>query len=385
MPFRLWRMNEQKKRNKKDPSQMRHGYTTGACATAMTKAALQALVVGKVPDEVTIYLPAGQYATFKVSAFHVSEDRVMCETIKDAGDDPDATHQARIQSTVCYSEEKGTHLDGGIGVGRVTKAGLPVPVGQAAINPVPRKMIYGVVQEAIEKFKLDCGIKVIISVPDGEKIAEKTLNRRLGIIGGISILGTRGTVVPFSSSAYMASIVQAINVAKESGCEHVVITTGGRSEKHAMQQYPHLPEEAFIEMGDFVGFTLKNIARKKIPRVSLVGMMGKFSKVAQGIMMVHSKSAPISLEFLAGIANKVGVDEETQQEILQANTASQVGEILQGNEAFFTALCKNCCYYALNHMNTDIKVSTTLYTMNGDCLGKAENIDKLDEDDWYRG
>ena len=175
MPFRLWRMNEQKKRNKKDPSQMRHGYTTGACATAMTKAALQALVVGKVPDEVTIYLPAGQYATFKVSAYQVAEDRVMCETIKDAGDDPDATHQARIQSTVCYSKEKGIHLDGGVGVGRVTKAGLPVPVGQAAINPVPRKMIYGVVQEAIEKFKLDCGIEVIISVPDGEEIAEKNI------------------------------------------------------------------------------------------------------------------------------------------------------------------------------------------------------------------
>ncbi|WP_404333190.1 cobalt-precorrin-5B (C(1))-methyltransferase [Mesobacillus maritimus] len=379
-------MSEQKKRNKKDPSQMRHGYTTGSCATAMTKAALQALIVGKVPDEVTIYLPVvSQYATFKVSAFEVSDEWVMCETIKDAGDDPDATHQARIRSTVRYSKEKGIHLDGGVGVGRVTKAGLPVPVGQAAINPVPRKMIYGVVQEALEKFHLDCGIEVVISVPEGEEIAKKTLNGRLGIIGGISILGTRGTVIPFSSSAYMASIVQAINVAKEAGCEHLVITTGGRSEKYAMRQYPHLPEEAFIEMGDFVGFTLKNLARKKIPRVSLVGMMGKFSKVAQGVMMVHSKSAPVSFEFLAGIANKVGVDEETQREILQANTASQVAEFLQGNEAFFTALCKNCCYYALNHLNTDMKVSTTLYTLNGDFLGKAENIDKLDEDDWYRG
>lgn len=182
MPFRLWRMNEQTKRNKKDPSQMRRGYTTGACATAMTKAALQALVMGKVPDEVTIYLPVGQYATFKVTAFEVSEGRVMCETIKDAGDDPDATHQARIQSTVMFSKGKGIHLDGGVGVGRVTKAGLPVPVGQAAINPVPRKMICGVVQEAIDKYKLDCGIEVVISVPDGEKIAEKTLNGRLGII-----------------------------------------------------------------------------------------------------------------------------------------------------------------------------------------------------------
>ncbi|WP_307471523.1 cobalt-precorrin-5B (C(1))-methyltransferase [Cytobacillus purgationiresistens] len=378
-------MSVQNKRNKKDPSQMRHGYTTGACATAMTKAAIQALVTGKVSNEVTIYLPIGQYATFKVTAYEMLDGRVMCETIKDAGDDPDATHQARIQSTVRFLKKECIHLDGGVGVGRVTKAGLPVPVGQAAINPVPRKMIVGVVQEAIENFKLGCGIEVIISVPDGEEIAKKTLNGRLGIIGGISILGTRGTVVPFSSSAYMASIAQAINVAKEAGCEHLVITTGGRSEKFAMKQYPHLPEEAFIEMGDFVGFTLKNIARKKIPSVSLVGMMGKFSKVAQGVMMVHSKSAPINFEFLADIANKIGVDEATQQEILQANTASQVGEMLQGNEAFFEALCKNCCYYALNHMNSDINVSTTLYAMNGDCLGKAENIDKLDENDWHRG
>jgi cobalt-precorrin-5B (C1)-methyltransferase len=385
MPFQLWQMNGQNQRNKKDPSQMRHGYTTGACATAMTKAALQALVMGKVPDEVTIYLPVGQYATFKVSAFQVSDDWVMCETVKDAGDDPDATHQARIQSTVRYTKAEGIHLDGGVGVGLVTKAGLPVPVGQAAINPVPRKMILGVVQEAMDKFKLNSGIEVVISVPDGEVIAEKTLNGRLGIIGGISILGTRGTVVPFSSSAYMVSIVQAINVAKEAGCDHLVITTGGRSEKFAMKQYPHLPEEAFIEMGDFVGFTLKNIARKKIPKVSLVGMMGKFSKVAQGVMMVHSKSAPVSFEFLAGMANKVGVNEEIQRDILQANTASQVGDFLKENEAFFQALCRNCCYYALNHMDTDIKVSTTLYAMNGDCLGKAENIDKLDEDDWYRG
>lgn len=222
-------------------------------------------------------------------------------------------------------------------------------------------------------------------MPDGEEIAKKTLNGRLGILGGISILGTRGTVVPFSNAAYMASIVQALNVAKEAGCEHIVITTGGRSEKYAMQQYPHLQEEAFVEMGDFVGFTLKHIARKKFAQVSLVGMMGKFSKVAMGVMMVHSKSAPISFEFLAGIAQKVGVEQAMLDDILQANTASQVGEMLQNNAAYFEALCKNCCYYALAHMNVNIQVSTSLYAMTGDCLGKAENIDKLDENDWYRG
>eukprot|EP00914_Ancora_sagittata_P000003 GHVO01000006.1.p1 GENE.GHVO01000006.1~~GHVO01000006.1.p1 ORF type:complete len:386 (+),score=18.15 GHVO01000006.1:796-1953(+) len=385
MPSHSWLMNVESKRNKKDPSQMRHGYTTGACATAMTKAALHALVTGEVPKDVTIHLPVGQDATFKVASYVVKDNEVMCETIKDAGDDPDATHKARIQSTVRFVEKLGVYLDGGIGVGRVTKPGLPVAVGEAAINPVPRKMILGVVDEMVAQFQLELGIEVIISVPDGEEIAKKTLNGRLGIIGGISILGTRGTVVPFSSSAYMASIVQAISVAKEAGCDHLVITTGGRSEKYAMKQYPDLPEEAFIEMGDFVGFTLKHIARKAIPHVSLVGMMGKFSKVAQGVMMVHSKSAPVSLTFLAEMAKKSGATKEQIAEILHANTASQAGELMQGNVGFFESLCRNCCYYALDHTKGKLTVSTTLYAMNGEQLGKAENIDKLDEDDWYRG
>ncbi len=195
-------------------------------------------------------------------------------------------------------------MDGGVGVGRVTKPGLPVPVGEAAINPVPRKMIVTTVQQTLEEFQINRGVKVVISVPDGEEIAKKTLNGRLGIIGGISILGTRGTVVPFSSSAYMASIVQAISVAKAGGCEHLVLTTGGRSEKYAMGLLPELPEEAFIEMGDFVGFSLKQCKKQGIKKVSLVGMMGKFSKVAQGVMMVHSKGSSVNFDFLAEIARE---------------------------------------------------------------------------------
>lgn len=366
---------------------MRHGYTTGACATATTKAALLTLVTGEIQEFATIYLPVGQFATFQMEEIVKQRDSVLCATIKDAGDDPDATHQARIESTVRFVKTPGIHLDGGIGVGRVTKPGLPVAVGEAAINPVPRKMIHQVVQEIIEQYHLEKGVEVIISVPDGEEIAKKTLNGRLGIIGGISILGTRGTVVPFSSSAYMASIVQAISVAKMAGCDHLVLTTGGRSEKYAMKQYPHLPEEAFIEMGDFVGFTLKHIKKQGIPNVSLVGMMGKFSKVAQGVMMVHSKSAPISFDFLAGVAETVGVPHGLCEQLRQANTASQVGEIMWEHQyiAYFEALCRYCCYHAINHVKGDINVSTSLYSMKGECLGKAENIDKINEDDWYRG
>jgi len=218
-------------------------------------------------------------------------------------------------------------------------------------------------------------------------MAKKTLNGRLGIIGGISILGTRGTVVPFSSSAYMASIVQAISVAKEAGCEHLVVTTGGRSEKYAMAQYPNLPEEAFIEMGDFVGFTLKHCKRLGMKQVSLVGMMGKFSKVAQGVMMVHSKSAPIDFNFLAQLAVDIGADEETVTNVREANTASQVGEIMaeSGYDAFFHRLCEACCYSSLHHIKGGLTLSTSIYSMQGQLLGRADDIASIDEIDWDRG
>ena len=175
---------------------MRHGYTTGSCATAVTKAALLALITNEEQETSTIHLPIGRDATFTIEKCTFQHDAVSCETIKDAGDDPDATHKALIVGTVSWSDIPGIHLDGGIGVGRVTKPGLPVPVGEAAINPVPRKMIHSTVQGVLDEFQIKRGVNVVISVPEGEEIA-KTLNGRLGIIGGISILGTRGTVVPF--------------------------------------------------------------------------------------------------------------------------------------------------------------------------------------------
>lgn len=372
---------------KKDPKDMRHGYTTGACATAVTKAALLALITNEEQETSTIHLPIGRDATFTIEKCTFGRNEVSCETIKDAGDDPDATHRALIIGTVSWADTPGIHLDGGIGVWRVTKPGLPVAVGEAAINPVPRKMIHSTVQAVLDEFQISRGVKVVISVPDGEEIAKKTLNGRLGIIGGISILGTRGTVVPFSSSAYMASIVQAISVARAAGCEHVVVTTGGRSEKYGMAQYPALPEEAFIEMGDFVGFTLKHCKRLGIKQVSLVGMMGKFSKVAQGVMMVHSKSAAIDFNFLAQLAIDIGADDETVLQVREANTASQVGEIMaeKGYEAFFHHLCEACCYSSLHHIRGGLTLSTSIYSMQGQLLGRADDIASIDEINWDRG
>ncbi len=290
-----------------------------------------------------------------------------------------------IVSTVSWLDEPGIVLDGGIGVGRVTKPGLPVPIGEAAINPVPRKMIRETAQAVLDEHGIERGIKIVISVPAGEEIAKKTLNGRLGIIGGISILGTRGIVVPFSTSAYKASVAQAINVAQKMGCRHIVLSTGGKSEQFGMTQYPELPEEAFVEMGDFVGFALKQCKLKGIEKVTLVGMMGKFSKVAQGVMMVHSKSAPVDFGFLAQLVREAGAPEALVEEARGANTASQVGDMMAEYPLFFEKLCESCSRAGLREVGGGMEIETMLITMKGTLLGKVTVHDTGNEGDWNRG
>ncbi|WP_109687149.1 cobalt-precorrin-5B (C(1))-methyltransferase [Tumebacillus permanentifrigoris] len=375
------------KEPEKDPAQMRRGYTTGANATAATKAALLALITQEAVEQVDILLPIGETITFHMESCEFDEQRATCGVIKDAGDDPDATHGALICSEVSWLPGHGeVELDGGIGVGRMTKPGLPVPVGEAAINPVPRRMLRKVVAEVCNEYGIDRSVRVVISVPDGVEIAKKTLNERLGIIGGISILGTKGIVVPFSTAAYQASVVQAIKVARATGCEHLVLTTGGSSEKYAMRLYPELPQEAFIQMGDFVGFSLRHAKRQGASKVSLVGMMGKFSKIAQGVMMVHSKSAPVDFNFLAEIAADCGAPQELLEEVRGANTASQVGDLLHGigNGIFFEKLCRHACRHSLHEIGGGLWVETVLTTMKGELLGRGA-IDERDTRDRDRG
>lgn len=353
---------------------LRHGYTTGACATACTKAALLALIHQRSITKTTIWIPAGEWVTFELHDVHYAPHKAQAATIKDGGDDPDATHGAQIVASVAWSDIPGVEIDGGVGVGRVTKPGLPIPVGMAAINPVPRQMIQSTVESVLSDHNMQRGVKVVISVPDGEEIAKKTLNGRLGILGGISILGTRGIVVPFSTSSYKASIAYAMNVAKEQGIRTVVLTTGGRSEKYAMELFPDFPIEAFIEMGDFVGFAASQAKRVGMKEIHFVGMMGKFSKVAQGIMMVHAKSASIDFLFLADIAQRVAVPKENIDQIRMANTANQVGDWLVewGFPQFFEQLAKACCEQVLNHIRGEMRIVTHLTTLNGDYLGGAE-------------
>ncbi|MFC5713147.1 cobalt-precorrin-5B (C(1))-methyltransferase [Thalassorhabdus alkalitolerans] len=354
---------------KKDPKDMRHGYTTGANATAATKAALLSLAGQTEVKEVEITLPIGERVTFHMESVSFSPTEAQAVVIKDAGDDPDVTHKAEIVSTVKWADE--IVIEGGKGVGRVTKTGLPVEVGRPAINPVPMKMLTEITKEVLGE-TTHKGAEVTISVPEGETIAEKTMNSRIGIIGGISILGTRGTVVPFSTAAFRASIAQAVSVAKEGGCEHAVLSTGGRSEKYALEIFSERPEESFIEMGDFVGFSLKQCKAKKMKRATLVGMIGKFSKVAQGIMMVHSKSAPVDFGYLAEMAGKAGADEDLKNSVLQANTASEVAKMMQEREltTFFSYLCKDAAKAGFKHVRGNMEVEVILITMKNELLGR---------------
>ncbi|ADG05174.1 cobalt-precorrin-5B (C(1))-methyltransferase [Kyrpidia tusciae] len=354
---------------------LRHGYTTGSCAAAATKAAVWALVHQQPLSEVEIGLPAGQRVRFAVEGLSFTPERAACAVIKDGGDDPDATHGAWIWSTVSWRGEPGIELEGGEGVGRVTKPGLAVPVGEPAINPVPRRMIRQAAEEAAGPEMLGRrGMRVVISVPGGEEIAKKTMNGRLGIIGGISILGTTGIVKPFSTAAWMASVAQAISVATAAGCRQVVLTTGGRSEKVAMRELSHLPEEAFIEMGDFLGFSLKQCAKRGVEKVTLCGMIGKFSKAAAGHMHLHSKGSSVDPGWLADLAVQSGVPPSEAEGLRRANTAKEIGDVLwsKGYHAFFSRLCEEICARASEHVGGAFGVEMILCDFEGRVIGRGE-------------
>ena len=299
-------------------SALRHGYTTGACAAAAAKAAALALLSQTAVKDVQITLPDGERVNFALSRCGFDTLEATCSVIKDAGDDPDVTDGAEIQATVCWQDEPGIAIEGGKGVGMVTKPGLEVPVGMPAINKVPRKMIAQSVEEVIKAHK---GLKVTISVPQGEELAERTLNRRLGIIGGISILGTSGLVIPYSVEACKVSISQALDIAVASACQEVVLTTGRRSEKFAQREFP-LAEESFVQMGDFVGYALEECARRGLAKVIIWGMVGKLSKIAKGDFYTNVSDSKIDVNFLARVAASCGVPQPavaTSQEAVSAH------------------------------------------------------------------
>ena len=294
---------------------LRRGWTTGACATAATRAALTALLSGQFEDPVTITLPGGQTPSFALAHEARGDGWAEAGIIKDAGDDPDVTHGALVVARVSGGAAgSGVTFHAGTGVGMVTKPGLPIPPGEPAINPVPRRLMRAVA-EAIAPGR---DIAITVSIPEGARLAEKTWNPRLGIVGGLSILGTTGIVVPYSCAAWIASIQRGVDVARAMGLTHVVGSTGDASEKAAMARLG-LPLEAFLDMGDFVGGLLKYVKRHPVEKVTIAGGFAKLTKLAQGAMDLHSGRSQVDMESLAAL-----LPAELVERARTANTANEV-------------------------------------------------------------
>jgi cobalt-precorrin-5B (C1)-methyltransferase len=327
----------------RDPKGRREGFTTGACAAAAAKAAVRLLIEPGPLDSIETTLPNGKTHTFLLEQCERAGDRAIASVVKDGGDDPDCTHGAEIVAEVTWTSDRGIELRGGEGVAVVTKPGLGLDVGAPAINPVPRRNIREMVQEELARARApeNRGVVVTLSVPGGEEMAKQTINARLGLLGGISILGTTGIVKPYSTAAYKASVVQAIDVAARRGERCVVLTTGGKSESYAMRLYPRLPEEAFIQVGDFVGIGVRHAARRKMERAIIVGMIGKLSKMADGRTMTHAAGSEVNMALLAQIAEGAGAPASLVERIRAANTARHVLELTATElPGFPTAICE---------------------------------------------
>lgn len=359
-----------------DARPLRSGYTTGSCATATSLAAARLLLGGIVSDAADITLPKGQ---------HVSLPLVFCRfvnstdgsggaeagTIKDAGDDPDVTHGALVFARVQLGAEAGVRFHAGPGVGTVTRAGLTLAIGEPAINPVPRRMMHDHLVELAAQYGYTGGFDVTIGVENGEALALKTMNPRLGILGGLSILGTTGIVRPFSCSAYIASIHQGIDVARANGYRHVAACTGNASED-AMRAHYGLPDIALIEMGDFVGAVLKHVRRAPVDKLSLCGGFGKLSKLAAGHLDLHSRHSSIDLPLLAQWAGEAGGSAELQARIRAANTSQEALALaLKEQVALGDIVCRHAREVAQGIVPPEVAVEVFAIDRAGRFVGVA--------------
>lgn len=361
----------------RDRKGLRTGFTTGACAAAAAKAAARCLIQDTMLSEIETTLPNRTRVTFALERCERVGSRAICSIIKDAGDDPDCTHGAELLAEVELRAEPGIEIRGGRGVATVTKPGLGLEVGGAAINPVPRRNITEMVEEELAGADAVTGAVyrgavVTVSVPGGEELARQTTNARLGLLGGISILGTSGIVRPYSTAAFKASVVEEITVAAACGLRELVLTTGGKSEQYAMALHPHLPEQAFIQVGDFVGVGVKQCARQGMARATIVGMIGKLSKMAKGRMQTHVAGSEVDMDFLAELAAEAGGSDELVAEIRQGNTARHVLELCrQADLVGVTSLvCQRVVEQCARHAGGELPIHAYLVDFGGALLGR---------------
>jgi cobalt-precorrin-5B (C1)-methyltransferase len=310
---------------KQRPRALRTGWTTGTCASAAAKAAASALRDQAGQDSVEVALPSGRRVRFPVDSCAYDPAQATAVVVKDAGDDPDVTHGAHLTARVRWREVPGAVLEGGEGVGVVTKPGLGIEVGDPAITATPRAMIVAAVGEAVDLTAT--GIRVEISVPGGERMARKTTNARLGILGGISILGTTGIVRPFSTASWRASVEQAVSVMAAQGERTVVLCTGGRTERGAMALLPDLPEVCFVEVGDFTGAALRRALEAGLSHVIFVGMAGKLAKLAAGVLMTHYTRSKVDLGLLGEVTTAAGGPVALAAQVTAANTGRHAYEL----------------------------------------------------------
>jgi cobalt-precorrin-5B (C1)-methyltransferase len=352
---------------------LRTGYTTGTTACAATKAAIHALISGTYLEQVEVSLPKGKKATLKVAWTKTADGSATSAVIKDGGDDPDVTSGAEICATVSFDDRKGiVSIDGGKGVGRVTKPGLGLEVGTAAINPTPMTMLRQAAIEAGGNELNEKGLQVIITVPRGEEIARKTDNPRLGIIGGISILGTTGIVMPYSTASFAAAIRQGLDVAIAAGADSVVLTTGGRSEDFAKAIFPTLPDHCFVQMGDFAGYSVKQCANRQLRQVTIAGFIGKLTKMAMGIKQTHVAGSHVNMEFMATLARQLGASEALVAEIRSANTARHVSEIVNrhGMSGYPNLMCQKVHEQMAAHAGPGLDIHVLMFEFDGTVIGR---------------
>lgn len=325
--------------------ELRSGFTTGACATAAAKAAMLALVCDEESDHVSFCIPDGEEMRMRVeSVCVISSDTAEASVIKDAGDDPDVTDGCRVVAKVTLAGHNDVRFHGGEGIGRVTLPGIGLEIGEPAINPIPRQMMR---DELLKIYPNGCD--VTISVPGGEELSKKTFNSRIGIVGGISIIGTSGIVMPFSNEAFMEAIRREMEVAKALGCERVVLNSGARSEKVVRAKYPELPSAAFIHYGNAIGESLKIASELGIDKVTVGLMLGKAVKLAEGNTDTHSHKATMNKDFLCMVANDVGCGPNAKEVIMSVNMARELWTALspEDSDKFFPrllSLCKEACH-----------------------------------------
>ena len=321
---------------------LREGFTTGTSATAATKAGLLAILQQKAPEKISVLLPIGKTLEIPIHTCQFGENWAKCSVIKDAGDDPDVTNGAEIGCEITLKAHQEVKFFAGEGVGTVTLEGLATPVGEPAINPVPRKMMRDAVGKLLFDYQINTGVDIKVFVTNGKALAKRTLNERVGILNGLSILGTSGIVKPYSAASYIASIEQGVDVAVANDISELVINSGARSEKYLKTLFADLPEQAFIHYGNWIGDTLRKIQQSSINKVSIGIMLGKAAKLANGMTDTHSCVSSWDKTFIGQLALQTG--HTKQEEIQQLNMASRLPELIpfEQSEPFYQLLLAKC-------------------------------------------